>query len=240
VRVKVETCLLSCKNVNKLDIKSICIMPDSKTILKEIAKQLRDRREIDVLRRFLARHGKRLMVARLYVEDGHLQYRGTVGQIVSYKWRDINCVKTKGSLNKKKFRRSKCFEGSRRSAKRFAKGNELASNIYWKVFVSRKTYPLFLFLKKRAVLLIKEGKTLEEAENILTDYLQSFGLIRKERRAKNEEQREGGSAEREGRGNATSKTASKFNFDFKSLIWQPGTTKVPNKRFAAEIIQDDS
>src|SRR6476659_10076266 len=122
-------------------------MPRSKYTLKEIASQLRDPGHIGILRGLLKRYGKRLQVSRLTVIDGYLYYTGTTGQIISYWWRGVNCLRTKGNLDRKAFFKRKCFEGSRKSAERFALGNELASGIYARVFVRRQTYPLFCFLK---------------------------------------------------------------------------------------------
>src|SRR6476620_3500626 len=117
-------------------------MPGSKQTLKDIKKQLRDPKHLDILRMLLKRYGKRLQVARLTVVNGYLHYAGTTGQVISYWWRGWNYLRTKGPLDRKAFFKRKCFEGSRKSAKRFALGNELASGIYARVFVSRKTYPL--------------------------------------------------------------------------------------------------
>ena len=155
-----------------------------KQTLKDIAAQLRDPEDIDTLRMLLKRYGKRLQVARLTVKDGFLHYAGTTGPFVSYWMRGVNYLRTKGTLDRKSFFRKKCFEGSRKSAERFALGNELASSLYAIVLHYKRTYPLFCFIKRRAILLIKEGKTPEETESILRDYLQSFGLIREERRTK--------------------------------------------------------
>jgi hypothetical protein len=43
----------------------------------------------------------------------------------------------------------------------------------------KRVYKLFCFLKSKAILLLKEGNRLDEAENLLTDYLVSFGIIEK-------------------------------------------------------------
>jgi hypothetical protein len=40
----------------------------------------------------------------------------------------------------------------------------------------QREYRLFCFLKKRATLLLKEGKSLSEAEEVLMDYLREFGV----------------------------------------------------------------
>ena len=158
----------------------------AKTTLKELSKQLRDPGHIDGLRELLRRRfGLRLRVANLRVENGYLFYLGTAGPFVSYYMRGGYYLRTKSSLDRKAFSKRKCFEGSRKSAQRFALGNELASSVYAQVKEYRKVYPLYCFLKKRAIQLLKEGRTELEVETILTDYLQSFGLIREERTQKN-------------------------------------------------------
>jgi hypothetical protein len=85
----------------------------------------------------------------------------------------------KSSLNSKKFWKHKAFEGSRRSCERFAEGNRLASKLYRMVDEEKRVYSLFCFLKKRAILLLKEGKSLPETEEVLFDYLIEFGLVKR-------------------------------------------------------------
>src|SRR5688572_1853373 len=203
-------------------------MPGSKTTLKELSKQLRDPQHIDILRRLLReRYGLRLRVANLRVKDGYLFYVGTTGQIVCYYMRGAYYLRIKGSLNRKAFFKRKCFEGSRRSAERFALGNELASTMYARVMQSRRAYPLFCFLKKRSIQLLKEGKTFTEAESILSDYLQSFGLIKKEREGRAESE----SGERMGE---TSKPVCLFNNNL-WLLLKPPTTTIASERFALKV-----
>ena len=204
-------------------------MPGSKTTLKELSKQLRDPQHIEKLRELLAtRYCLRLRVANLRVENGYLHYEGTVGQIVCYCMRGAYYLRTKGILDRKAFLKRKCFEGSRKSAQRFALGNELASGMYARVMESRRVYPLFCFLKKRAIRLLKEGQTVLEAESILTDYLRSCGLIRRERRTKSEE-----------RNKQPSKPVSLFNKNFQSELNETIIT-AQVERVACEVIQDDS
>ena len=206
-----------------------------KQTLKEISAQLRDPQHIDILRMLLKRYGKRLQVARLTVKDGYLHYGGTTGNMISYWMRGVNYLRTKGSLDRKAFKKRKCFEGSRKSAKRFALGNELASSLYARVMISRKTYPLFCFLKKSAILQIKEGKTVEEAEEILIDYLQSFGLIRKERRAIIEKR----GILNEDLGKTSSKQFLFHNTTTVGLC-KNAICKIETQWVVCEVIQDDS
>jgi hypothetical protein len=43
----------------------------------------------------------------------------------------------------------------------------------------KRVYKLFCFLKGKAVLLLKEGRNLKEAKEVLTDYLMEFGFVEK-------------------------------------------------------------
>ena len=204
-------------------------MPGSKTTLQELSKQLRDPSHIDGLRELLRRrYGLRLRVANLRVENGYLFYIGTVGPFVNYYMRGGYYVRTKSSLDRKAFLKRKCFEGSRKSAQRFALGNELASTLYARVKEYRKAYPLFCFLKKRAIQLLKEGKTEVEAQSILTDYLQSFGLIPEVRSAKSEVRRK-----------EALPPVYYFNGNFPSVLY-PTKSKLVAQRFTCEVIMDDS
>ena len=100
--------------------------------------------------------------------------------------------------------------------------------MYARVMESRRVYPLFCFIKKRAIQLLKEGKTEVEAENILTDYLQSFGLIRRERRTESEERKK-----------EVSKPVSLFNKNCRSEL-KPAIITIVPERAPQEVIQDDS
>ena len=47
----------------------------------------------------------------------------------------------------------------------------------------KRVYSLFCFLKKKAILLLKEGKSLAETEERLFDYLIEFGLVERREHA---------------------------------------------------------
>ena len=216
------------------------LMPNSKTILKQLKAQLRNPRDIDILRGLLKRHGKRLQVARLYVKNGFLFYTGTVGQGISYKMWDECYLRTKGTLDRKAFFTWKCFEGSRKSAERFALGNELASSLYARVMISRKTYPLFCFLKKKSILLIKEGKTVEEAEAIMIDYLGSFGLIRRERGTETRTYRTAGSDGSDERREDRNRNSASAKKPFVMQIVRQTVLTIMTGKDTCEVILDDS
>jgi hypothetical protein len=92
---------------------------------------------------------------------------------------DTYFVRMKSSLTGKRFWRDKACERSRESSKRFGSGNRLASKLYRMIEEEKRVYKLFCFLKSRAILLLKEGNSLDEAEHLLTDYLIAFGIIEK-------------------------------------------------------------
>ena len=133
--------------------------------------------ELEEWRRVLARFGKKLPKRRYRIINGYVHYHGTIDILSLYWLGDLHVARKKSSLNGERFNKEKCFEGSRRSAERFAEGNRLASKTYALVDKQKKVYFLFCFLKKKAILLIKEGKSAWEAEACLVDYLKDFKLL---------------------------------------------------------------
>jgi hypothetical protein len=57
-------------------------------------------------------------------------YIGRQGHLVYYQWRDIYCVRTKGSLDRRRFFSDKAFEGSRKRAVEFGVAAKLAAEVY--------------------------------------------------------------------------------------------------------------
>ena len=133
--------------------------------------------ELEEWRRILACFGKKLPKSRYKIINGYVHYHGTIDILTLYWNGDLHVARKKSSLNGERFKGEKCFEGSRRSAERFAEGNRLASKLYALVEEDKKVYSLFCFLKKKAILLIKEGKSIEEAEAQLMDDLKDFNLL---------------------------------------------------------------
>jgi hypothetical protein len=128
-------------------------------------------------------------------QAGDFFIEGTIDELTYYKMYGRYYVRRKSSLTKKKFHKSKSFERSRESCQRFSEGNRLASRLYRRIKKEKREYSLFCFLKKRAILLLKEGKSLQDAEQILIDYLKEFGYRETEKKEvfhqpekKNEEQ----------------------------------------------------
>jgi hypothetical protein len=112
-------------------------------------------------------------------QTGAIQITGTTDELCFYKMWDTYFVRMKSSLTGKRFWRDNAFERSRESSKRFGNGNRLASKLYQMIEKEKRVYKLFCFLKSKAILLLKEENSLDEVENLLTDYLVSFGIIEK-------------------------------------------------------------
>jgi hypothetical protein len=110
-------------------------------------------------------------------QAGEFKITGIIDDLCFYKMCGVYYVRMKSSLTGKRFRKDKAFEGSRKSCSRFGDGNKLASKVYNMLMEEKRVYKLFCFLKRRAILLLKEGKNLEEAEAVLIDYLAAFGLV---------------------------------------------------------------
>jgi hypothetical protein len=93
---------------------------------------------------------------------GHIKITGTKGNLTFYEMDGKYYVRMKSSLTGKQFRTKKCFAGSRQSAARFAKGNQIASITYRNLPKRMRIYDLFCVLKSAAIGLLKDGMT--EAE----------------------------------------------------------------------------
>ena len=112
-------------------------------------------------------------------QAGDIFIVGTLDDLTFYKMEGHYFVRMKSSLTGKRFWNDKAFERSRESCKRFAEGNKLASKLYRMVEEEKRVYKLFCFLKKRAILLLKDGKSLMEVGEVLMDYLKAFGMVGK-------------------------------------------------------------
>ena len=85
-----------------------------------------------------------------------------ISDLTLYRMNGEFYARTKSTLTGKRFRKDKVFEGSRRSAERFKRGNELASQVYQSMGEEKRFYKLFCRLKREAILFLKCGKTEEE------------------------------------------------------------------------------
>jgi hypothetical protein len=116
-------------------------------------------------------------------QAGDIFITGTIDDLCFYKMYGNYYVRMKSSLTGKRFWKDKSFEGSRKSCTRFEKGNKLASKIYQMIDEEKRVYRLYCFLKRRAILFLKEGKNIAEAEELLIDYLVEFGVIKRDEKA---------------------------------------------------------
>ncbi len=128
-----------------------------------------------------------LYIVAMAKQAGAIFIEGTIDDLCFYKMDGRYYVRMKSSLSSKKFWKDKAFEGSRKSCSRFAEGNQLASRLYRMVEEEKRVYSLFCFLKKKAIALLKEGKSLSEAEEVLFDYLIQFGFVKRKEVLKVEE-----------------------------------------------------
>jgi hypothetical protein len=124
---------------------------------------------------------RRLYFALMAKQAGDIFITGTIDDLCFYKMDVVYYVRLKSSLTGKKFWKNKAFEGSRKSCNRFAEGNKLASKVYQMIEEEKRVYKLYCFLKRRAILLLKEGKTIDEAQEVLVDCLVEFGYLKKQR-----------------------------------------------------------
>ncbi len=93
---------------------------------------------------------------------GTIRFTGTIQGATYYKVGEEFHVRSKSSLTAKKFWKHRAFEGSRRSCKRFAQGNKLASKVYRSLPKEQKVYSLFCQLKTAAIHYIKMGLDVDE------------------------------------------------------------------------------
>ena len=97
-------------------------------------------------------------------QSGNIRFTGTfpLDDLTLYRMNGEFFARKKSRLTGKRFRNDDAFEGSRRSAERFKRGNELASQVYGSLRQEERFYKLFCRLKREAILWLKQGKTEEE------------------------------------------------------------------------------
>ena len=109
-------------------------------------------------------------------QSGDIKITGTIEDICFYKMDGNYYVRMKSSLTAKKFWKSKAFEGSRKSCKRFSMANKLASQAYRMVAKEKRAYSLFCFLRTKAIHYLKRGLEQKEVLKILQAYLPGFKI----------------------------------------------------------------
>ena len=95
----------------------------------------------------------------------------TTDNLVFYKMDGKGYVRTKSSLTGKRFKTSKRFANSRKSAERFAKGNKIASEVYNTIPATERRYPMFVQLKSSAIALLKAGAADTEVKTKLRELI---------------------------------------------------------------------
>lgn len=110
-------------------------------------------------------------------QSGEYRFRGSIDCLCFYKMNDAYYVRLKSTLTSKRFWNDDAFEGSRKSCKRLAEGSRLASKVYSMVDEDKRVYKLFCFLKRKAILLLKEGVYVEEVAELLVNYLVDMGIM---------------------------------------------------------------
>lgn len=98
---------------------------------------------------------------------GPLRIIGSFNGICFYRLEGLYYARSKTSLCRQRFREDSCFQRSRESCQRFAKGNRMASFVYRNLKKPHREYPVFCRLKSMAIRLFREGKEEEEVLVIL-------------------------------------------------------------------------
>jgi hypothetical protein len=114
-------------------------------------------------------------------QAGDIKIISTIDDLCFYKMCGEYFVRMKSSLTGKRFWKDKAFEGSRKSCSRFGEGNKIASKVYAMIEKENRVKKLFTFLRRRAILLLKEGVSVEGTEEVLIDWLVEFGFLKKEK-----------------------------------------------------------
>jgi hypothetical protein len=88
---------------------------------------------------------------------GEAKLVGVFDDVLYYEMQGEYYARMHNPVSKKKFWKSKAFEGSRRSCRRLGRGSRLASLVYRSVEGKKHAYSLFCALKTEAIRLLKVG-----------------------------------------------------------------------------------
>jgi hypothetical protein len=105
---------------------------------------------------------------------GYVKAVGTVDGDTNF-YKDVEwgyLVRTLPGVNSKRYWKDAAFEGSRRSAERFALGNIMSSIIYRFVPVKRRYPRLFTQVRKIAIVLLKHGTAKADVFTALYTFLE--------------------------------------------------------------------
>ena len=110
-------------------------------------------------------------------QEGIIRLTGTVGSVTYYKMNGEYHARLKSSLTGKKFWKHKAFEASRRSCRRFALGNHLASQVYRQLPPEKRLYSIFCQLKTAAIHYIRLGYSSEQTNERLQKHVDQLQFI---------------------------------------------------------------
>ncbi|ANE52543.1 hypothetical protein [Flavisolibacter tropicus] len=103
-------------------------------------------------------------------------YIGRQGNLLYYQWRDVFCIRTKGTLDKKRFYEDKAFEGSRKRAVEFGEASKLAAKIYEQLPAVLKVRG---FIGRVTGLVHRKLMAGKSRETVMLELLMEYGVITK-------------------------------------------------------------
>jgi hypothetical protein len=108
---------------------------------------------------------------------GNIVFVGTIDSVSFYHREGRYYARRKSPLTRKAFFKSPRYEKARQTATHFALSNRLASLVYQKVALDKKSRALFYLLQKRAMALQRTGVSPQEVLLALGGYLTGEGLL---------------------------------------------------------------
>ena len=109
-------------------------------------------------------------------QTGNIRITGTFGNICFYRVGSEYYVRMKSSLTRERFRKDKAFTRSRKSAKKFALANQLASKVYGLVEKEKRVYSLYCLLRKQALQLVHEDRDRNQVIYSLIEWMDANGI----------------------------------------------------------------
>jgi len=103
-------------------------------------------------------------------------YIGRQGNLLYYQWRDVYCIRTKGTLDRKRFYEDKAFEGSRKRSIEFGEASKLAAKIYEQLPAVLKVRG---FIGKVTGIVHRKLMAGKSREMVMLELLMEFGVITK-------------------------------------------------------------
>ena len=100
-------------------------------------------------------------------QTGEFKITGTIDDVTYYQMEGQYYARKKSCLKGERVKRDPRFKRTMQSARRFGRGNQLASKVYRSLPRQEQVYTLFKELKRIAILAIKEKKSEEEVMLLL-------------------------------------------------------------------------